>query len=131
MFETTKPGDASRPTPDVKFEVYGTFSYEALAAVLRVQVDTLYRWVRAGRVRQPTMFGDRPRWSAAVVRKIIAEGTKPAGTFPPADHNRVIGSRAKGVNAGRTKTPRAKPKPTGTKGKLTRPAQVNRKRGEE
>jgi len=107
--------------------LYDTVGYAQLAEILRVQVDTLHRWVRSGRIRQPAYFGDRPRWSVAVVKRIIAEGTKPAGTFPPADPKRAGIRKGANRTAGRTQTPKGKREVRPTKGKIAKSSPKLRK----
>jgi hypothetical protein len=62
--------------------------YVLLAQLLKVSVVTLYRWVKAGKVIQPTYFGCSARWTGEQIKQILKEGTKPAGTYPPASSPR-------------------------------------------
>jgi hypothetical protein len=90
-----------------------TVSYVRLAQVLNVKVDTVYRWVKSGQIRQPTYFGKVGRWPLEVAQQILAEGTKPRGTYPHVKPKRVIRVVKPRRSAKRTETAQAVPDLTG------------------
>ena len=67
---------------------YDSVSYVLLARALKVSVQTLYEWVKAGRIIQPTYFGNQARWTPSQFFQIQREGTLPAGTYPPVQRPR-------------------------------------------
>lgn len=40
-----------------------------VADALKIHIDTVYRWVKAGRFPAPAMIGGRPRWRAEDIQK--------------------------------------------------------------
>lgn len=115
MFESRDP---IPPPADgtVGSALEGTVYYVQLAQALGVSVDTLHGWVRAGKIRQPVYFGSLARWPVSLAKLILAEGTQPAGTYPPADSPRAKQLKKLPKNAhhslGKSLTTGRKPKAT-------------------
>lgn len=99
MSEETPSNAAQPPPPVLTNSQTSTVSYVTLAQILRVSVDTLQTWVRAGRIVQPVYFGTIARWGADQVARILAEGTQPVGTYTPADSPRARQLRGRPANA--------------------------------
>lgn len=98
MLESKAPISDGVPSESVQLPL-ANVSYVTMAKALGVSVDTLHTWVRAGKIIQPVYFGNRARWTVDQAKRIIAEGTQRAGTYPPTNSPRAaqLGSLPKNV----------------------------------
>lgn len=106
MFQSKEPLQSEPITSPSTDCPTPTVSYVLLAQILRVKVDTLHGYVKRGQIRQPTYFGKLARWTRATVDLIIAEGTRPPGTYP-----HVRPARPKRPRSKSSKKPPAQPSP--------------------
>lgn len=94
MFESQEPLTNGQDGSTVKPSLGSTVSYVTLAQAVGVKVDTLHGWVRQGKIPSPVYYGKNAGWPEDVARQIIAEGTKPAGTYPVRDSYQSRSGRA-------------------------------------
>jgi len=111
---------ADKATAKAKFEPL--YTYADLAAHFRVGHQTIYEWVKRGRIPSPVYVGATARFTHAQYLMIL-KGPGPAGTFVPAESIRSeVGKKGGGnwrLPKGKRKKPTKKPtakKPTAKKG---------------
>lgn len=87
------------------------FTYTDVAALCRVSEITVKRWVKAGRILQPTYIGSTARWTDEQMTELrkgpLAPGTYARATSPRAKvakaaHKKFI-AKKKPAKKGRTK----------------------------
>jgi hypothetical protein len=94
MFESRDPAAPETSAPRDENGLTQTVSYVTLAQILKVTQDTVQRWVKSGKIIQPAWFGDMARWTIEQARQILAEGTQPAGTYPPTNRRHQADAKA-------------------------------------
>jgi len=117
MIESKDPPGPAAADPTLQRSLAPTVSYVRLAEVIGVKPDTLYGWVRAGRIVSPTYFGSAARWTEEQVQQILAAGTQPPGTYPVAESPHAKPRKPKPTKSSKTQLhPKSRSaKPTGKK----------------
>ena len=52
-------------------------------ACLGIKHATIYRALKAGRMKHPVKIGGTNRWPKAYIEQVMQSGFEPAGTYPP------------------------------------------------
>jgi hypothetical protein len=88
------------------------YTYADIAAMMRVGVQTVFEWVKRGKVPSPNYIGHTARFTAEHVTQIV-NGVQPAGTFTAKRSPRAeigkLGVVAKKKKKKKPGTPKGKP----------------------
>lgn len=79
------------------------YTYDDVAGAMRVSRQTVYEWVKTGKIVSPIYNGHSARFTADMLADIMA-GVKPAGSFTPAESPRA----AIGLKGWKAKVKKAK-----------------------
>lgn len=96
---TSKAPPAPKGVPDTPMPVpVATYTYSDVAQYRRVEKQTVYEWVKTGRIPSPIYEGSTARFTADQFAQICT-GLMPKGTYTPAESPRalvgLLGAKAK------------------------------------